>query len=110
MAEKPPNSSAGRVKKVKKVVKKVKKVKKAKKKRVVKPKRNLNEPYVWLLKQLKERKNQRLTVQRSAALLESILGELKLEDEKVISFLKKVKTDMNLKEIMQYFKVKRNKK
>ena len=109
MDEKPPNSSAGRVKKVKKVVKKVRK---KKKKAAPKPKvkKNLNEPYVWLLKQLKDKRNANLNVLRSAALLESILGELKLKEEAVISFLRKVRTDMNLKEVMQYFKVKRSKK
>jgi hypothetical protein len=69
---------------------------------------------VWLLKQLKDNSNKELNTQRSAALLEHTLEVLQskegVESNQVLRFLEKVKTEMNLKEVMQYFKIRRNKK
>ena len=93
-------------KKKKKVV-----VKKARAPRV---KKNLNEPYIWILKQLKDKKNKDLNTEVSSALLEYTLNTLqkneKVPQADVVRFLEKVKTDMTLKDIMQYFKIKKNKK
>ena len=51
---------------------------------------------------------------RGSALLENVLNVLqskeKVDENSVMRFLEKVKTDMNLKEVMQYFKIRRNKK
>ena len=108
--ENPPNSSQGKVRKSKKV-KKAKK--KASKPRAPRVKKNLNEPYIWLLKQLKDKSNSNLNTQRGSALLENVLDTLQakegVSENQVVRFLEKVKTDMNLKEVMQYFKIRRNK-
>ena len=110
--ENPPYSSNAKPKKTKRIVKKTKK--KASKPRAPRPKKNLNEPYVWLLKQLKDKSDSTLNMQRGSALLENVLNTLKskesISDHDVLRFLEKVKTDMNLKEVMQYFKIRRNKK
>ena len=92
-----------------------KKIQKPKKKtaakKAPKPRKNYNEKYVWLLKQLKDKNDEELNLQRSSALLENILNNLRdrlsLNDYDLVRFLEKVKTDMNLKDIMLYFKVRR---
>ena len=95
----------------KRVAKKAKK--KASKARAPRIKKNLNEPYIWILKQLKDKTDLDLTTQRASALLENILNTLQTQEKvsknDVVRFLEKVKTDMNLKEVMQYFKIRRNK-
>ena len=112
MDERPPFSCQAKPKKTKKIAKKAKK--KASKPRAPRVKKNLNEPYVWLLKQLKDKSDSGLNTQRSSALLENMLNVLQskegIEENQVMRFLEKVKTDMNLKEVMQYFKIRRNKK
>jgi hypothetical protein len=109
--EHPPNSSQGKAKKTKRVAKKAKK--KTTRQRAPRVKKNLNEPYIWLLKQLKDKSNSDLNTQRGSALLEHMLNTLqakeKVSENQVFRFLEKVKTDMNLKEVMQYFKIRRNK-
>jgi len=63
---------------------------------------------------LKDKSNSDLNTQRGSALLEHMLNALqskeKVSENQVFRFLEKVKTDMNLKEVMQYFKIRRNKK
>lgn len=112
MDERPPFSCQAKPKKTKKIAKKAKK--KSAKGRAPRVKKNLNEPYIWLLKQLKDNSDPELNMQRSSALLENTLNVLEAKEgvnnNQVLRFLEKVKTDMNLKEVMQYFKIRRDKK
>lgn len=111
--ERPPNSSQSKARKSKRIAKKTKK-RAPRAPRAPRVKKNLNEPYIWILKQLKDKSNSNLTMLRGSALLENILNVLqtkeKIDENSVMRFLEKVKTDMNLKEVMQYFKIRRNKK
>ena len=110
--ERPPNSSQSKTRKSKRITKKTKK--RTPRPRAPRVKKNLNEPYIWILKQLKDKSNSNLTMLRGSALLENVLNVLQskegIEENSVMRFLEKVKTDMNLKEVMQYFKIRRNKK
>ena len=68
----------GQPKKTKKIAKKVKN--KSPKGRTPRVKKNLKEPYVWLLKQLKDNSDPELNMQRSSALLENTLNVLEAKD------------------------------
>jgi hypothetical protein len=116
--ERPPNSSDNKPKKTKKIAKKAKakkpaKAKVAKAKAQPKVKKNPNESYNWLLNQLKDKSDLDLNTQRCSSLLENLLSVLQrdegVSDYDVLRFLEKVKTDMNFKDVMQYFKIRRNK-
>ena len=109
--EKPPNSSQNKLKKTKKIEKKKKKTGAAV--RAPRVKKNLNEPYTRILNQLRDDSDSEVQMQRATVLLENLLETLEKNEGVsrpcVIRFLEKVKTDMNLKEVMQYFKIRKNK-